>query len=264
MALATRIIPVLLNKGGSLVKGRAFNHGRVVGHTLSAIRVYQGRNVDELIYLDVGATPEGRGPDLALVAQFASECFMPLTIGGGVSTIDHIRDLLANGADKVALNTAAVDTPDMITAAAEKFGRQAVVVSIDVKDGHVHTRCGTMCTSREPVAWAKEAEARGAGEILLNCVWRDGTLLGYDQRLICSVSTAVGIPVIACGGAGTYAHLAEGLAAGAHAVAAGAMWSFTDATPAGAAAYLAEQGIPVRRMIRDACWPTRPSSALPS
>ncbi len=245
MALATRIIPVLLNKGGALVKGRGFNHGRVVGHTLQAIRIYQGRNVDELVYLDVIGSK--RGPDLALISGFASECFMPLTVGGGVRTVEDFRSLLHAGADKIAINTAAVETPDLISRAAEKFGRQAVVVSIDVRGGNVHIDCGKTYTSLDPVVWAQDVELRGAGEILLNAVDRDGTLTGYDLDLIAKVARAVSIPVVACGGAGSYEHLREGLAAGAHAVAAAAMWSFTDSTPAGAAEYLASHGIPVRR-----------------
>lgn len=247
MALAKRIIPVLLNKGGALVKGRGFSHGRVVGHTLQAIRVYQGRNVDELAYFDVTATAEGRGPDIALVRQLTEELFAPLTVGGGVTTVDHFRDLLANGADKVAINTAAIETPDLISAAANKFGAQAVVVSIDVKNGTVHTHCGKQDTGVDPGFFAKEVEDRGAGEILLNCVERDGTLSGYDLDLIRDVASIVRIPVIACGGAGSYEHLREGLAAGAHAVAAAAMFHFCDCTPAGAAEYLASCGIPVRR-----------------
>ena len=249
MALATRIIPVLLNKNGALVKGRAFNHGRIIGHTLQAIRIYQARNVDELVYLDVTATAERRGPDLAMVSQFASDCFMPLTVGGGVSTIDHFRDLLAAGADKVAINTAAIDTPNLIDAAANKFGAQAVVVSIDVKDGRVHGCCGQAVTNRCALEWAKEVEARGAGEILLNAIDRDGTLSGYDLDLVESVSGAVGIPVIACGGAGHYRDFKLALDKGAHAVAASAIWHFCDATPAEAAEYLHAQGVRVRRKI---------------
>lgn len=245
MALATRIIPVLLNKGGTLVKGRGFHHGRVVGHTLQAIRIYQGRNVDELVYLDVIGNE--RGPDLPLISQFASECFMPLTVGGGVRSVEDFRALLHAGADKVAINTAAVEKPDLITQAAEKFGRQAVVVSLDVSCGKVATRAGRQITDLDPVAWSQQVARLGAGEILLNSVERDGTLQGYDLDLVSRVSTAVSIPVVACGGAGTYEHLRQGLAAGAHAVAAGALWSFTDATPAGAADYLANHGICVRQ-----------------
>src|SRR5262245_10029705 len=168
MALATRIIPVLLSKGGTLVKGRGFSHSRIVGHALQAVRIYQGRGVDELIYLDVTATAERRDPDVALVKQLTSELFAPLTVGGGVRNLEHFRLLLQNGADKVAINTAAVETPELISQAAEKFGRQAVVVSIDAKDGYVWTRCGTKNTGLQVQAFAQEAEARGAGEILLN------------------------------------------------------------------------------------------------
>lgn len=246
MALATRIIPVLLSKGGTLVKGRSFSHNRVVGHALQAVRIYQGRGIDELIYLDVTATAEKRDPDVALVKQLTSELFAPLTVGGGVRTLEHFRLLLANGADKVAVNTAAVETPELITQAAEKCGRQAVVVSIDAKDGYVQTHCGTRKTDLDPVSFARDCERLGAGEILLCSVERDGTLAGYDLDLIRSVSEAVSVPVVACGGAGTYQHLKEGLDAGAHAVAAGAMFQFTDATPKGAAQYLANQGYHTR------------------
>lgn len=249
MALATRIIPVLLSKNGTLVKGKGFSHSRVVGHALQGVRIYQGRSVDELVYLDVTATSQGREPDVGLVKQLTSELFAPLTVGGGVRTTDHFRELLANGADKVAINTAAVETPELITEAAEKFGRQAVVVSIDVKDGQVFTASGTKPAQFYSVAWAKEVESRGAGEILLNSIDRDGTLSGYDLDLVESVSGAVGIPVIACGGAGSYQHFKEALDAGAHAVAASALWHFTDSTPAEAADYLAAQGIPVRRKV---------------
>ena len=195
------------------------------------------------------ATAQGYDPDVTLVKQLTSELFAPLTAGGGVRTLEHFRLLLKNGADKVAINTAAVETPELISQAAEKFGRQAVVVSIDVKDGYVCTHCGTRRTDLRPVEWARECERRGAGEILLNSVERDGTLQGYDLDLVRLVSGAVSVPVVACGGAGSYQHLKEGLDAGAHAVAAGAMWTFCDATPAGAAEYLHNAGVRVRRKI---------------
>jgi cyclase len=249
MALATRIIPVLLSKRGALVKGRRFSNERVVGHALQAVRIYQGRGVDELLFLDVTATAERRGPDITLVRQLTSEMFAPLTVGGGVSTLDHFRELLKNGADKVAINSAAVENPAIIAAAAEKFGRQAVTVSIDVKDGYVQTHCGTCRTDLRPVEWARECERLGAGEILLTSVDRDGTMAGYDTDLISAVSSVVSVPVVACGGAGTYLHLKEGLDAGAHAVAAGAMWQFSDCTPAGAAEYLHKAGVRVRRKL---------------
>lgn len=160
--------------------------------------------------------------------------------------MEHFARLIKGGADKVSLNTAAVESPDLIRQAAEKFGRQAVVVSIDVKGATVHTRNGTHDTGLDPVAFAQTVQAIGAGEILLNRVERDGTLSGYDLDLIGRVAAQVSIPVIASGGAGSYDDLKAGLDAGAHAVAAGAMWSFTDATPADAASHLAKLGVPVR------------------
>lgn len=256
--LARRVIPVVLARGQQAVKGKGFDSWRSVGQLRQAIRVYEMRQVDEVILLDIGATPEGRGPNIEFVREFTSEWFSPVCVGGGVSTIDHFRDLLHNGADKVAINTAAVETSELINEAAEKFGRQAVVVSIDVMSHNVDTKsvsaqvmthCGKRPTGRDPVDWARIVDQRGAGEILLNCIERDGTMQGYDLDLIRAVSSAVSIPVIACGGAGSYEDLRLALEAGAHAVAASALWHFTDATPAGAAEYLASYGIPVRRKI---------------
>lgn len=249
VTLASRIIPVILARGQQAVKGRGFDSWRSVGQLRQAIRVYEMRQVDEVCLLDIAATPNCKEPDFAFVREFAGEFFSPVCVGGGVKTIEHFQGLLANGADKVAVCTAAVERPQLIDEAARKFGRQAVVVSIDVKDGSVATHCGRVNTGLDPGFFAKEMEDRGAGEILLNCVERDGTLQGYDLELIQDVASIVNIPVVACGGAGTYEHLKQALDAGAHAVAAGAMWSFTDQTPAGAADYLAAQGVPVRRKV---------------
>lgn len=260
--LAKRVIPVILYRGSEIFKGEGFQSSRRVGSLRQAVRVYQTRGVDELILLDIS----GNQPDLDLIRDLAGECFMPATVGGGVRTLDQFASLIANGADKVSINTAAVVKPDLITEAARKFGAQAVVVSIDVKDGTVHTNSGTTDTGRDPCEFARECEARGAGEILLNSVTRDGTLTGYDLELVARVSGCVGVPVVACGGAGTYKHMKQALDAGAHAVAAGAMWTFTDATPAGAAAYLAQHGIPTRMDFRSALGHggTRPMASLGS
>jgi cyclase len=247
--LASRIVSVILMRGRQVVRGRSYGEYDVRCDLLSTVRLYERRNIDEVVLLDIGATPGGSEPNVSLIREFAGSMFCPVTVGGGVRTLEHFKQLLANGADKVAINTAAVETPKLITKAAEKFGRQAVVVSIDVKDGHVQTHCGTRGTALRPVEWARECERRGAGELLLTCVDRDGTLSGYDTDLIRSVAEVVGIPVVACGGAGTYEHLKEGLDAGAHAVAAGAMWTFCDFTPAGAAEYLHKAGVRVRRKI---------------
>lgn len=249
MALTKRVIPIVLARGQQAVKGKAFDSWRSVGQLRQAIRVYAMREVDECILLDIGATPAGRGPDYTFVREFAGEWFSPVCVGGGVSNLDHIRQLLANGADKVSINSAAVWQPGLINEAATRFGSQAIVVSIDVKNSYVHTDCGKVNTGIDPVKFAIEMESRGAGEILLNAIDKDGTLSGYDLDLVESVSGAVSIPVIACGGAGSYEDLRLALEAGAHAVAASALWVFTDCTPAGAADYLASHGIPVRRRI---------------
>lgn len=200
------------------------------------------RRVDEVILLDIAATPEDKQPNVGFVREFAGEFFCPVTVGGGVSTLEHFRQLLAAGADKVAVNTAAHQNPPLIEQAAKRFGSQAVAVSIDVREGEVVTHCGRTPTGEDPARFASRMEDLGAGEILLNAVERDGCLGGYDLELIRQVTGAVRIPVIACGGAGTYQHLKDGLDAGAHAVAASAIWHFTEATPKGAAQYLAQHG----------------------
>lgn len=246
MALAKRIIPSLLCRGRTLVKGVAFDSWRSVGHAAQAVRVHQARGVDELLLLDVAATAEGRGPDLSLVEELSEDCFMPLAVGGGVRTVQHVRDLLKAGADKVVVNSGAIEDPQLLRRLSDAVGSQAIVASIDVREGSVYGRCGTKLTKFHPVWWALRCEARGAGEILLTSIEREGRLAGYDLTLIRWVSEAVGIPVIAAGGAGTYQHLLEGLEAGASAVSAGAMFQFTDATPKGAAQYLKEKGVEVR------------------
>lgn len=244
--LATRVIPVLLHRGQQLVKGKRFDSWRSVGHALQAVRVHQARGVDELICLDIAATASGRGPDFDLVRAFAEDCFMPLTVGGGVRSIEDIRSLLANGADKVAIGAAALRNPWLVEAAAKRFGAQAVVVAIDVWQGRVAVQNARFVSAADPVTYAKQMEALGAGEILLTAADRDGTLEGYDLDLIRAVTDAVSIPVVAAGGCASYADMAEALRAGAHAVAAGALFQFTDATPKGAARHLAREGFPVR------------------
>ena len=245
--LARRVIPTLLLKGPGLVKGERFNSWRRIGPALPQVRVYETRQVDELILLDIAATPEGRGPDLDTIAAVAEECYMPLTVGGGVRDLDTIRELLRVGADKVAIGTAALMRPDFIKEAARKFGSQCVTVAIDVRCGIVTTHCGEYNhLGWTPAIWAKYADVLGAGEILLTSIDRDGTMEGYDLDLIRSVSAAVNIPVIASGGARDYADFAAAIDAGAHAVAASALFQFTEATPLGAKKHLAEQGIPVR------------------
>jgi cyclase len=249
--LKTRVMPTLLFKDNGLVKGVRFASDRRVGAALQSLKVYNLREVDELVFLDVSATHDGRPPDFAQVDELADECFMPMTVGGGVSRVDHIQRLLAVGADKVAINSAGFEKPELISEGARMFGRQCIVASIDVRrEGsgwQVYSHCGTRPTGLEPVAWAAEVESLGAGEILLTSVDRDGTMNGYDVEITRRVSQAVSIPVIASGGAGEFSHMAEVLKDGhASAVAAASIFHFTQKTPLEAKAYLKAQGFAVR------------------
>jgi cyclase len=250
--LKIRIIPTLLFKEIGLVKGIGFDSWRRIGSALQAVKVYNMREVDELIFLDIAATPAGRQPDFRQIDELADECFMPMTVGGGVRSVQDIRDLLAVGADKVAINSAALDTPRLLSDGADQFGVQCIVAAIDVRrhgDGRreVYGDCGTRPTGQDPVDWARRCETLGAGEILLTSIDRDGTMSGYDVALTAAVSAAVSIPVIASGGAGTYAHMAEVLRDGkAAAVAAASIYQFTELTPKDAKRYLREQGFSVR------------------
>ena len=222
---------------------------------MPAVKVYNTRQVDELIVFDISATTEGRAPDFAEVREFSAECFVPLTVGGGIRCIGEIRQLLRAGADKVSINTAAFERPELINEAAERFGSQCVVASIDARrnpDGGYRcvSHSGTKDTGWEPGEWAMELERRGAGEILITSVDRDGTMQGYDLELIQRITSLVRIPVIASGGAGNYQHLFEALAIGsASAVAAASIFHFTEQTPLEAKHYLAARGLPVRNSI---------------
>jgi cyclase len=252
--LKTRIIPTLLHRDFGLVKGVGFDSRRAVGSPMQALKVYGLRGVDELVFLDVSATVQGRPPDFELVDHLADECFMPLTVGGGVHDLDHVRRLLQVGADKVSIGTAAVDAPGLVRAAADRFGPQSIVAAIDFRTGRdgrtcVWTRSGTMPTGIDPVELAVRLQGFGIGEILLTSIERDGTMGGYDIATIQRVTAAVTIPVIASGGAGSYADLAAAiLDGGASAVAAASIFHFTHLTPQGAKEHLAERGVPVRRI----------------
>ena len=254
MPLAKRIVPVLLVRGRQLVKGQKFNSWRSVGHAMQAARIHGARAVDELVILDISATAEGRGPDLKMIEELSKDLFCPLSVGGGVRTVQDVKDLLRAGADKVVVCTAAQELGLLgdrqewkIRAMADAVGSQAIVAAIDVKDGKVWTNSGTVLSDECGVPGnAALLVEYGAGEILLTSIEREGTMQGYDLDLIRSVSRAVSIPVIAHGGAGTYHHMLEAIDAGAAAVAAGAMFQFTDQTPRGAAEYLAKHGVETR------------------
>lgn len=250
--LKTRVIPTLLMRDVNLVKGPAFDSWRAVGSPMQSVKVFNRREVDELVLLDIGATPATRAPDYDQIALLAQECFVPLTVGGGVSSVDSVRRLLLVGADKVAVNTAAYADPELVSEAARHFGRQCIVVAIDYRthaDGRAEcfSHCGTVATGRDPVEWAVQAERLGAGEIQLTAIERDGLMTGYDLDVLKKVSAAVSIPVIASGGAGSYEDMRAAIQdAGASAVSAASLYLFTQATPLAAKDYLAEAGLHVR------------------
>lgn len=250
--LKIRIMPTLLFKDVGLVKGVGFDSWRRTGSAMQAIKVYNMREVDELVFLDISVTRNGRPPDFELVDDLADDCFMPMTVGGGIRTLEDVSRLLQVGADKIAINTAAIEIPKLIRQTAGQFGSQCVVVSIDCKrhtNGtyEVYTHSGTAPTGRDPVSLAQEVESLGAGEILLTSIDRDGTMEGYDIDLTIRVSEAVAIPVIASGGAGNFEHMFEVLKkAKAAAVAAASIFHFTQQTPLEAKHYLKKKGVNVR------------------
>lgn len=255
--LKVRVIPTLLWKNHGLVKGVGFDSSRRVGTILPAIKVYNTRQVDELVLLDIAATLEDREPDYESIAEFSAECFVPLTVGGGVREVEQVRNLLLAGADKVSINSAAFENPSLIREASEHFGAQCVVVSIDVRrldsgEYRCCARSGTALMEKNPVDWAKEVESLGAGEILLTSVERDGTMQGYDLDLIARITASVRIPVIASGGAGNYEHMLEAVQkGGVSAVAAASIFHFTQQTPLEAKSYLYEHGLQTRRSLRN-------------
>jgi imidazole glycerol-phosphate synthase subunit HisF len=251
--LKLRVIPTLLWKHFGLVKGVAFDSWRRVGSVLPAIKVYNQRDVDELVLVDIVAHQSTVEIDFESVDDFGRECFVPLTVGGGIRRLDQVQRLLRAGADKVSVNTGAHESPGLITEIAQRQGSQCVVTSIDVRQAgpgrwNCFSHAGQTPTGRDVLGWAGEAEDRGAGELLLTSIDRDGTMAGYDLALVEAVSRKVQIPVIASGGAGTYQHMIDAVTlAGASAVAAASMFHFTEQTPAGAKAAMDAAGIPVRR-----------------
>ncbi len=250
--LKTRVLPVVLLTGYNVVKSIRFSTFRTLGNPITVCRIYNARGVDELVLLDIRATPENRQPSLEIISDITSECFMPLTVGGGVKTLKHARDLLRYGADKVAINTAAVENPALITELSRELGAQCVVVSIDAKkqdDGsyRVTTHSGAKVTDLRVEEWAAEAERLGAGEILLNSIDQDGVMQGFDIDLIRSVTAKVSIPVVACGGAGVPEHFSTAVLDGeADAVAAASIYHFTRTTPREVKESMQQHGIPVR------------------
>lgn len=248
MALAKRIIPTLLHKGPALVKGRGFASDRRVGVALQAALTHAKRGVDELVILNV-QEPEDpsvvKKPAFELVEQLTAAATTPIAVGGGITFVEDVDHLFMAGADKVVLGRAATQLK-WVSNIAKKFGSQAIVASLDVKDGSVVSGPAQKRHTHTPALWAQALELHGVGEILLQSVERDGTMEGYDLPLIEKVARAVTIPVIASGGCSGYEDMLNAFKAGASAVAAGALFQFTDATPRGAAEYLHLNGIEVR------------------
>lgn len=254
--LTKRIIPCLDVDRGRVVKGTNFLGLRDAGDPVEVARRYEQQGADELVFLDISASHEGRSIMADIVRRVAEQLFMPFTVGGGITTLDDATRLIQAGAEKVSLNSAAVKTPELISEVSRKFGRCATVVNIDPKrvlrDGEefweVHIQGGRKPTGLEAVAWAKEVERLGAGEIVLTSMDADGTKNGYDLPMLRAVSSAVGIPVVASGGAGSPDHLYEAFVAGADAALAASIFHYAEYTIPETKTYLAERGIPVRHL----------------
>jgi cyclase len=261
MGLAKRIIPCLDVEAGRVVKGVNFVDIRDAGDPVEIAQRYNLQGADEVTFLDITASHEGRDTTVHTVEKIATEVFIPLTVGGGIRKVEDIRQMLNAGADKVSINTAAIHNPDLVRESAERFGSQCIVVAIDAKrvadiegaDGQlqprweIFTHGGRKPTGIDAVAWARKMAAYGAGEILLTSMDRDGTKNGFELGVTRAISDAVSIPVIASGGVGNLDHLAEGiLQGGADAVLAASIFHFGEYTVAEAKAYMAERGIEVR------------------
>ena len=229
--LLTRVIPCLLLKGEALVKGVQFKNHRYVGDPLNAVHIFNDMKVDELILFDIEATLAKKKPNFKIIEHIAGECFMPLAYGGGIRELDDVKKIFEAGVEKIAVNSYAFENPEFVEQAAQKFGNQSIIISLDVKRNprgqyEVFIGGGKKGTGTDPVSYAQKMESLGAGEILLNSIDRDGTWAGYDVELIKRIAEAVKIPVIACGGAGKIEHFSEAVKAGAAAVAAGSLFVY--------------------------------------
>lgn len=249
--LKKRVIPVLLLRDGRMVKGTQFGNYRDTGNPKTAVRIYSAQDADELVFLDIQGNQRTRKVLAGIVSEASMECFMPLAAGGGIESIDDVRELLLAGADKVVVTTASVTNPALITEISERFGSQCVVAGIDYRHGEkgprVWIRCGTAPTSLDPVEHAKSLVRLGAGEIFLNSIDRDGLMQGFDLDIAERVARAVPVPVIVSGGAGNFMHLVELLRdTVASAAACASLFHFGDNNPIRARSYLRNIGIPMR------------------
>lgn len=244
-----RVIPIVLINGYQVVKTIRFDVRRNLGNPVTVARVYNGRNVDELILLDIDASRQGRSIDLMTVQRVAEHCFMPLTVGGGIRTLEDIQQLLAHGADKIAINTAALENPAFVREASAVFGSQCIVVSIDVsgtgRDGRIYSSARETA-GLDLFAFCGEMESAGAGELLINSVDRDGEMAGPDLALTRAISETVTMPVIACGGVGSPSDVVDLVENGASAVAAASIFHFTSVTPSECRDAMRSAGIPAR------------------
>ena len=255
--LTKRVIPCLDVHDGKVTRGVQFGRAeegglRNVGDPVELARRYNDQGADEMVFFDITASAHGRASMVDVIERTAAHCFMPLTVGGGIRTVEDMSVMLKSGADKISINSSALATPDLITAGAERFGSQCIVVSIDAKKvapdrWEVFSQGGRKPTGLEAIAWAEEAVRRGAGEIVLNSIDADGTKAGYDLVITRRISEAVSVPVVASGGAGTLDHLVEVLREGkADAVLAASIFHFGEYTVGDVKQYLASHGVPIR------------------
>lgn len=248
-----RVIPCLDVKEGRVVKGVNFVALKDAGDPVEIAKAYDAAGADELVFLDITASSDGRDTVVDMVRKVAANVFIPFTVGGGIRTVEDFKKLLREGADKISVNSAAIDRPELIAEAADKFGSQCVVVAIDARqrpDGgwNIYKHGGRLDTGLDAVEWAKKAESLGAGEILLTSMDGDGTKAGYDLALTRAIADAVSVPVIASGGAGTLEHFYEALTkGGADAALAASLFHYKELTISQVKDYLAEKGVPVRR-----------------
>ena len=250
--LKKRIITTMLWNGTTLVKGHNFNNSRRAGSPITTIKIYNSRDVDEILFFDIKKNEDDSIFDLDFIRQLTDECSVPITIGGGLKKIHEITNLLLTGADKVALNTELYSNPDLIDESSKRFGAQTIVVSIDFKEvGRNTFKCvshsGKKIENVDPISWATECAERGAGELIITSIDRDGLMKGYDTDMLKKISSKVTIPIVASGGAGSYKDMLDAFNKGASAVAAASMYHFTEQTPAEAKRYLDKNNVLIRK-----------------
>jgi cyclase len=249
--LKVRLVPVLLLKDGRMIKTRQFGQYRDTGDPMTTVRVFDAQGADELLILDISASLEGRAQWLDVISKSASQCFVPITVGGGIRSVEDARRALAAGADRVSISSLAVENPEMVSVLARVLGSANLVVCVDVKLDpvgryRVSSHSGERMTDKDPFAWARDMAQRGAGEILFHFVDRDGMMNGYDLAFMTRVKGTLPIPYMVCGGVGTLSHVVEGATeGGAAAVAAGSIFYFTDQSPIKVHAHMRDKGIPV-------------------